>query len=408
MRVEHCISPIYDERSQVLVLGTMPSPASREEGFFYGHPRNRFWPVLASLFDEPVPETNEQRTDLLLRHHIALWDVLASCDINGASDASIVNEQPNDLEPLLKAAPIERIFCTGATAERLYRKHLEGALNMTATRLPSTSPANAAFSFERLVAGYAALRTSIADWEPPALDVAQVVQLEQRIASDGTPLDELMNRAGRFLAYETAKLLRERGDLKTGITPDAKAGSTSAASGRVVILCGNGNNGGDGWVAARYLDRWGVPVAVVTARPPEDLTAQPARDAALETAARLSKRSRILCNPSDSELEQALSDASAAIDALLGTGFAHAEVRPPFGRWIELLDDAFSQELPVLSADVPSGLNAQTGEAARQTVRATKTITMIAPKTGVLAPGAKPFCGTVCVAPLAYIEPLFP
>lgn len=395
MRVTHQIPAVFDERSQVLMLGTIPSPASREAGFFYGHPRNRFWPVMGALFDEPVPETNADRADLLLRRHIALWDVLAACDIDGASDASIAGEQPNDLAPLLACAPIGHIFCTGATAARLFAKHDEPVLGRPAVRLPSTSPANAAFTLERLAADYAVIRESVTDWEPPALDVAQVVRLEQSIAEEGTPLSELMRRAGRFLAYEAAKLLGEKGSA---------APETSA---RIAVLCGNGNNGGDGWVAAKCLDRWGFPVDVVIARPPDQLAARPARDAALDAAGALSERSRILCDPSEAELARVLDGASLTIDALLGTGFAHDQVRPPFGRWIELLNAAAGRGLPVLAADVPSGLNAQTGIPARQTVRAARTVTMIAPKTGMAAPTAKPFCGAVRVAPLAYIEPFF-
>ena len=105
-RIEHCIEPTFDERSRVLVLGTMPSPASREHGYNYGHPRNRFWQVMAALADEPIPQENERKRDFCLRHHIALWDVLASCDIEGASDASIRNAMPNDLARIASVAPI--------------------------------------------------------------------------------------------------------------------------------------------------------------------------------------------------------------------------------------------------------------------------------------------------------------
>ena len=114
--IEHGIPPVFDERSEVLVLGTMPSPKSREAAFFYGHPQNRFWRVLAALFDEPVPEDNAERADLLLRHHIALWDVLESCDIRGASDASIANPHPNDLSRVLEKAPVRRVRIKQETA----------------------------------------------------------------------------------------------------------------------------------------------------------------------------------------------------------------------------------------------------------------------------------------------------
>lgn len=155
--IVHSIPPTYDANSRVLVLGTMPSPASREGGYNYGHPRNRFWSVLAQLAGEPVPETNERKRDFCLRHHIALWDVLAECDINGASDASIANAQPNRLVDITHAAPIEAVFCTGAKAHALYTRLCEADVGIPAVKLPSTSPANAACSMERLLREYAAI-----------------------------------------------------------------------------------------------------------------------------------------------------------------------------------------------------------------------------------------------------------
>lgn len=162
-RVVHTIEPVFDEHSRVLVLGTMPSPKSREIGFYYGHPQNRFWRVLAALFDEPVPTTNAERTALLLRHHIALWDVLASCDIEGASDASIANAAPNDLTRITEAAPIQQVFCTGATAARLYEKLCEPTTGLPAVKLPSTSPANAAWSLNRLIEAYRPLAEAVGE-----------------------------------------------------------------------------------------------------------------------------------------------------------------------------------------------------------------------------------------------------
>lgn len=153
-RVDHPLDPVFDERSRALVLGTMPSPKSRETGFYYGHPQNRFWKVLAAVFDEPAPAGNDRKRDFALRHRIALWDVLASCDIDGASDASIGNAQANDLSRVLDAAPIEAVFCTGAKAAELYAKLCEPATGIPATRLPSTSPANASWNLEDLVEAY--------------------------------------------------------------------------------------------------------------------------------------------------------------------------------------------------------------------------------------------------------------
>lgn len=162
--VRHEISPIYDECSKILILGSFPSVKSREVRFFYGHPRNRFWKVLAMLCGgerdpaaqeagggtPPVPETIAEKKRFLLENGIAVWDVIASCEIKGSSDQSIRNVIPNDLSPILETADIRRIFCNGGTSYRLYEKYLRGRTGREAVRLPSTSPANAACSLERL------------------------------------------------------------------------------------------------------------------------------------------------------------------------------------------------------------------------------------------------------------------
>lgn len=145
-------SPVFDRESRILILGTMPSPKSLEEGFYYGHPRNRFWHVLSHLLKEPLPCTNEERTALLLRHHIALWDVLQSCAITGAADASIHDEKPNDFSGLLRKTKVKAIFTTGGKAYALYRKHCRYPLPVIP--LPSTSPANAGMSLEKLTEAY--------------------------------------------------------------------------------------------------------------------------------------------------------------------------------------------------------------------------------------------------------------
>jgi len=158
--ISHQIAPVYDEQSRVLVLGTMPSPLSREVGFYYGNPRNRFWPVLAALWDEQIPENTEARRAFCLRHHVALWDVLARCTITGASDASIQDPVPNDVGRILAAAPIARVFCTGGTATRLYRRLIEPAVGVPCVGLPSTSPANARMRLPGLIEAYAPVRAA--------------------------------------------------------------------------------------------------------------------------------------------------------------------------------------------------------------------------------------------------------
>ena len=152
--VYHNFPPLYNTDSRILVLGSMPSPKSREQAFFYGHPQNRFWRVLSAVLGEPVPQNIPEKKILCQTHHIALWDVLASCDIKGASDAAIRNPVPNDLTAILQSAPIQAIFTTGSTAHKLYHKLCEPQTGIPATLLPSTSPANAAWSLEKLCQAY--------------------------------------------------------------------------------------------------------------------------------------------------------------------------------------------------------------------------------------------------------------
>ena len=147
----HPIPPTYDEHSRILVLGSFPSVKSREMGFYYGHPQNRFWRVAAAVFGQEVPMTVEERRAFLLRNGIAAWDVIASCTITGSADSSIRDVVANDLRPILAGSKVERIYVNGKTAERMYRRYTQPALGIEAVCLPSTSPANAAWSLERLI-----------------------------------------------------------------------------------------------------------------------------------------------------------------------------------------------------------------------------------------------------------------
>ena len=147
----HPIAPIYDKHSTILILGSFPSVKSREEGFFYGHKQNRFWKVVSRVFEEEEPKTIEEKKALLLRNHIAVWDVIAGCDIEGSSDSTIKNVRPNDLSTILDNAQIKAIYVNGKTAEKYYKKYIEKSINRKAVCLPSTSPANAAWSIEKLL-----------------------------------------------------------------------------------------------------------------------------------------------------------------------------------------------------------------------------------------------------------------
>ena len=147
----HPIPPFYDETSQILILGSFPSVKSRESRFFYGHPQNRFWKLMTLLYgEEAVPVTIEEKAALLKRHHIAAWDSIQACDIQGSSDSSIRNVEPNDFGPILSAAPIRQIFTNGKKSHEIYQKYCLPQTGREDICLPSTSPANAAWTLERL------------------------------------------------------------------------------------------------------------------------------------------------------------------------------------------------------------------------------------------------------------------
>ena len=152
--VTHEFDAFFDKDSRVLILGTIPSPKSREQGFYYGHPQNRFWKVLADVLDEEFPQTVEARKGFLKRNHIALWDVLESCEIKGASDVSIRNARPNDINRILQAADIRAIFVAGTKAAKLYKKLCLPTCGVEAIQLPSTSPANCRCSYGELRKAY--------------------------------------------------------------------------------------------------------------------------------------------------------------------------------------------------------------------------------------------------------------
>ena len=159
----HTFGPLYDEQSRILILGSFPSVKSREANFFYGHPQNRFWKVIAAVTGNPVPTSIDEKKQLLHRSHIALWDTIWQCDIIGSSDSSIRNVIPTDLSIILNHAPIRQIYCNGATSANLFHKYQGKTLNRTAIKLPSTSPANAAFSVERLTGQWKIIKQALSD-----------------------------------------------------------------------------------------------------------------------------------------------------------------------------------------------------------------------------------------------------
>lgn len=147
----HPLKPLYDENSKILILGSFPSVKTREYGFFYGHPQNRFWKIMEILFDEELSRDIEERREFLLRHNIAVYDSIYKCDIIGSSDASIKNVVPSDLEKIKESANIKRVFCNGGTSFKYYEKYHAKKLKIEAEKLPSTSPANARYRIDDLI-----------------------------------------------------------------------------------------------------------------------------------------------------------------------------------------------------------------------------------------------------------------
>lgn len=151
LNIKHPFPPLFDRSSKTLILGSFPSVKSREAMFFYGHPQNRFWRLIAALYGEEVPEDIEEKKSLILRNNLALWDSIQSCTITGSSDSSVKDVVPNDLSLILNNSRVDRIFCNGALSHKMYMKFIFPITNINAVKLPSTSPANAAYSLDRLI-----------------------------------------------------------------------------------------------------------------------------------------------------------------------------------------------------------------------------------------------------------------
>ena len=152
--VTHTFEPVFNDDSRILILGSFPSVKSRENNFYYGHPQNRFWKVLAQIYEKELPQTIEEKKSFLIEHSIAVWDVIESCTIIGSSDSSIKEVVVNDFSRVLENSKVEKIFVNGGKAYELYRKYAEKKTGMSAIKLPSTSPANAAWSLEKLCAAW--------------------------------------------------------------------------------------------------------------------------------------------------------------------------------------------------------------------------------------------------------------
>ena len=157
MKAYHLIEPIYDQNSTSLILGSFPSVKSREANFYYHHPQNRFWRILANVYEDTLPITIADKKQFLTKHHLALWDVIASCEIKGSSDSSITNVEVNDLKKIIEQSKISHIYTNGNLADTLYHRYFDEIIDLPVTKLPSSSPANASYSLERLLTFWQAI-----------------------------------------------------------------------------------------------------------------------------------------------------------------------------------------------------------------------------------------------------------
>ncbi len=157
-RIKHTFEPIFNKDSKILILGSLPSVKSREEGFYYGHPQNRFWSVLSSIYNLEIPKIIDEKIEMLINNNIAIWDVIESCDIIGSSDSSIKNVIPADLSKILNNSNIQNIYANGKTASKLYKKYSEKNTGIKIIELPSTSPANATHTLDRLIEAWKVIK----------------------------------------------------------------------------------------------------------------------------------------------------------------------------------------------------------------------------------------------------------
>ena len=212
-RLSHPFGPLYSEHSRVLILGSFPSVKSREQNFFYGHPQNRFWRVIAAIYDSPVPETIAEKKDLIISSDLALWDSIASCEIKGSSDSSIRNVKANDLSIILDNCDIEQIYCNGRKSYDLYEQYIEPKTGKRAICLPSTSPANAQWSLDRLIEAWSVIKgivphgTSEIRTDNMVLRRYRIEDAEQLYKYLGT--DPAMYKYSGWNPYETLEMAEE-------------------------------------------------------------------------------------------------------------------------------------------------------------------------------------------------------
>jgi hypoxanthine-DNA glycosylase len=373
--LEHPWHPIYDDSSRVLILGTFPSPRSRAMGFYFGHPQNCFWDALADSLRVPRLPTGTgadkaKKTHFLLENRIALWDVLHSCDIEGASDASIQNPVANNFRSIIKASHISAVFATGRTATELFNRLAARESGMRAVYLPSTSPANRAQQsrpeFAKRWAGVGhILRGEL-------VSAAGMKAADRRTIEGGVPSLVLMERAAHACVDEL--LAANNGfDLSS-----------------VLCVCGAGNNGGDGFAIARLLHQQGVVAKALFVGDREKLSDETRWQ---EVQAREAGVKIIDLTSSDTTNPQ---PPTTVVDALFGIGLAR-ELTGEHVQAVRLMNRLRRSGAHILSVDVPSGICADSGEVLGDAVRAHLTVTFACNKLGLTFDPGRECAGQILI-----------
>lgn len=373
----HPWKPLFDSESRVLVLGTIPSPRSRAEGFYFGHPQNVFWSAIADSLRAPRLPAGagiSEKTALLRENHVALWDVLHSCVIEGASDASVREPVPNKFKGIIEASKISAVFATGKTAVSLFNKYCVTESGMRAIYLPSTSPANRATQMKPAFAESWAGVGRIIRGElvsAAGMKAADAFTIHVR----GIPSMTLMENA----AGAVCEVIAER--CFTG---------KSAVPPRIVCVCGAGNNGGDGFAVARLMKKKGARAEVVFVGEKAKLTAETSQQWELAAG------SGVPVYENDNMRIMSAADGAVIVDAVFGIGLTRNITRGYLDA-VRAMEAAKRGGARIVAVDIPSGVSADTGEILGAAAPADFTVTFACNKIGLTAEPGKTAAGTVVV-----------
>jgi len=358
MHLTHPWEPEYQSNSQLLILGTFPSPKSRQMGFYYGHPQNIFWQTLANSLGVPAPPAQtDARKSFVRQHKIALWDVFQKVTITGAADSSIQQAIPNTFAPIIISSQISAVFTTGQTATNAFNQQCASQVGMRAIYLPSTSPANRRTQATPQFTQRWALIGKVLKGQ--LVSGKKIKELDQKTINDkGVPSLVLMEHAAQGVVQA----------LKQGVLATKPAQHVN-----VLCVCGAGNNGGDGFAVARILCSQGIPAEVLFMGDASKMTPETKQQDSL------ARHCGVVIHHNDLTVIQ---NANIIVDALFGVGL----IRPLSGIYLKAVHamcKAHAAGAYIVAADIPSGISPDTGEALGGAVTANQTVTFAYPKIGL-------------------------